>query len=115
MKDKRLFRPFYGIVCIIFVAFMVNIISARLPDSEINVQVNQIEQSIINKDWEQAKVSMEILKTIYNSNKMLIPGNNATEVTSTIDYIMRELNTLIQNEQDSALEYIRGLKSSLEY
>lgn len=103
------------IVLIFSLVFMWSIIGASLPTDEISAQLNQIEESIIRKDWEQAKMSMEVLKTIYKSNKVLVQGSNSNEVISTLDYIIAELKTSIDNEQDTALEYIRALKASLEH
>lgn len=115
MKNKRMIRPSMVIVLIFSFVFMWSLIGARLPKGEISAQLNQIEESIMNNDWDQAKMSMEVLKTIYNSNKMLVQGSNSNEVISTLDYILGELKTSIDNEQDTALEYIRGLKASLEH
>ena len=115
MKKERIIRPSLVIVLIFSLVFMWIIIGASLPTDEISVQLNQIEESIIRKDWEQAKISVEVLKTIYNSNKVLVQGSNSNEVISTLDYILAELKNSIDNEQDTALEYIRGLKASLEY
>lgn len=115
MKIKRGIRPYAVIKWVVSFAFMLSIVGATLPTEDINIHLEQIEESIINKDWNQAKMSMEVLKTIYNSNKVLTQGNNATEIFLTLDYILGELDTLIQNEQESALEYINGLKASIEY
>lgn len=99
------------------ISFLIiySMVGANLPIEDITSNLNQIEESIENNDWDQAKISMEILKTIYNSNKALVQGSNANDTISTIDYIMGEIDTLIQNEEDSALEYIRGLKDSIQY
>ena len=115
MKNERIIRPSMVIVLIFSLVFIWSLIGARLPTGEINAQLNQIEESIMKDDWNQAKMSMEALKTIYNSNKVLVQGSNSNEVISTLDYILAELKNSIDNEQDTALEYIRGLKACLEY
>ena len=115
IKNKRMIKPSMVIVLIFSLVFMWSIIGASLPTGEISTQLNQIEESIMKDDWNQAKMSMEDLKTIYNSNKVLVQGSNSNEVISTLDYILAELKNSIDNEQDTALGYIRGLKASLEY
>ena len=115
MIRKNDMRHVVAIVWLISFVIMWSIFSVRLPKSDFNLQLNQIEQSISKKDWKQAKISMEELKRIYTKNKALIQVNNATEILTTFDYTLGQLDASVQYEQDEALEYIGGLKWSLNY
>ncbi|MBC2399705.1 DUF4363 family protein [Clostridium tetanomorphum] len=102
-----------GVIWIISFVVMWNIFNVLLPKNEFKIQLNQIEESVSKKDWNQARKSMVQLKNIYNRNRIFIQANNATEILTTFNYTMGQLDVSIQHEQNAALEYIGGLKSSL--
>lgn len=111
-NDKK---PFIRIVWIISFAIVWIIFGVRLPKNEFKVKLNEIEESIVKENWNEAKISMEELKIIYEKNRMLIQANNSSEILLNFDFALGQLDNSIQYEEDSALEYIGGLKSSLNY
>jgi tellurite resistance protein len=115
IKNKNDMRLAITITWVISFAFMWIILNTFLPKNEFNMELNQIEKSIEIKDWKQAKESMEELKRIYNKNRILIKANNATEILTTFEFAIGQLDISVQHEQDAALEYIGGLKSSLDF
>jgi hypothetical protein len=115
IKNKNDMRLAITITWVISFAFMWIILNTFLPKNEFNMELNQIEKSIEIKDWKQAKESMEQLKRIYNKNRILIQANNATEILTTFEFAIGQLDISVQHEQDAALEYIGGLKSSLDF
>jgi hypothetical protein len=115
IKNKNDMRLAIAITWVISFAFMWIIFNAFLPKNEFNIELNQIEKSVEIKDWKQAKKSMEELKRIYNKNRTLIQANNATEILTAFEFAIGQLDISIQHEQDAALEYIGGLKSSLDF
>jgi hypothetical protein len=106
------------IICVTWLISFITmwvIFNALLPENEFETKLSQIEQSVSKKDWDKAKKSMVDLNNIYNKNKIVIQANNATEILTTFDLTMGQLEASIQHEQDAALEYIGGLKSSLDF
>ncbi|MBU3191124.1 hypothetical protein K9O30_17680 [Clostridium bowmanii] len=115
MKNNNDMRLAIGITWVISFTVMWIIFNAFLPRIEFNLQLNQIEKSVSIKDWNQAKKSMEKLKSIYNRKRILIQSNNSTEIFTTFEFTLGQLDISIRHEQDYALEYIGGLKSSLNF
>jgi hypothetical protein len=115
IKNKNDMRLAIAITWVISFAIMWFIFNAFLPKNEFKMELNQIEKSVEIKDWKQAKKSMEELKRIYNKNRILIQTNNATEILTTFEFAIGQLDISIQHEQDASLEYIGGLRSSLEF
>ncbi|KAJ49806.1 ribosomal protein S4E [Clostridium tetanomorphum] len=113
IKSRNDMRFVVGVIWIISFVVMWNIFNVLLPKNEFKIQLNQIEESVSKKDWNQARKSMVQLKNIYNRNRIFIQANNATEILTTFNYTMGQLDVSIQHEQNAALEYIGGLKSSL--
>ena len=69
----------------------------------------------MEKDWNNAKKSMEQLNEIYDSKKAVIQMSNATEIYTTFELTMGQLEAAVKHEQDSAVEYIGALSSSLDF
>ena len=115
MKNRGDMRLVVGGIWVVSFVVLWGIFSASLPENEFRTQLNHIEESVSKKDWKQSKESMLELKNIYNKNRNLIKVNNATEIFTTFEYTMGQLDAAIQNEESSSLEYIGGLKSSLEF
>lgn len=88
---------------------------ATLPNEDFKIYLNKIELSVSQKDWSNAKRSMEQLKEIYESKKLVIQMNNATEIYMTFDFTMGQLEYAVKNEQVSAVEYVGALNSSLRF
>ena len=108
-------KPFIRILWIISFAILWIMFGFKLPKKEFKDKLNKIEESVVKENWNEAKKSMEELKEIYNKERLLIQSNNATEILLNFDFAFGQLDSSIQNEEDSALEYIGGLKSSLDY
>jgi hypothetical protein len=115
MKARNDFRFLIGMIWIISFIVVWGIFSIFLPKNAFKNKLNQIEQSVSKQDWKEAKKSMAELKNIYNKNRILIQANNATEILTTFDYTIGQLDSSIKHEQNSSLEYIGGLKSSLDF
>lgn len=115
MKRNSDMRLVVGATWLISFIFMLIIFSVSLPENEFRSKLNQIERSVSKQDWNQAKKSMTELKNIYNNHIIIIQSNNATEILTTFDLTMGQLDTSIQHEQDAALEYIGGLRASLDF
>ena len=115
MKNRGDMRLVVGVIWAVSFVVLWGIFSASLPENQFRTQLNHIEESVSKKDWKQSKESMLELKNIYNKNRNLIKVNNATEIFTTFEYTMGQLDAAIQNEESSSLEYIGGLKSSLEF
>jgi len=115
VKNRGDMRLVVGVIWAVSFVVLWGIFSASLPENEFRTQLNHIEESVSKKDWKQSKESMLELKNIYNKNRNLIKVNNATEIFTTFEYTMGQLDAAIQNEESSSLEYIGGLKSSLEF
>ncbi|MCB2314222.1 DUF4363 family protein [Clostridium tagluense] len=114
IKNKNDMRLFIGTTWLISFVVMWILFNAFLPKNEFNMQLNKIEKSVSIKDWNQAKKSMDELKSIFNKNRILIQTNNSTEIFTTFEFALGQLDASIQHKQDAALEYIGGLKSSLD-
>lgn len=108
-------RGYIAVTWIICFIGMWIIFSIVLPNNEFNTHLNQIEKSITNKDWNNAKKSMEELKNIYNKKRVVIQMNNATEIFTTFELTMGQLEASVQHEQDAAVEYIGAIRNSLDF
>lgn len=86
-----------------------------LPKNEFSSCLNNIEKSINNKNWTEAKKSANELKKIYENNKIIIRTNNATEAMATFQNTLGQLYISVEYEQEAALEYIGALKESLDW
>lgn len=86
-----------------------------LPKNEFSACLNNIEKSINNKNWTEAKKSTEDLKKIYENNKIIIRANNSTEAMGTFQNTLGQLYISVNYEQEAALEYIGALKESLDW
>ncbi len=115
MGNKNNTRFFIAMAWLISFLIMLLVFNAFLPQSRFEAKLDNIEQSVAKKDWDKAKGSMRELKEIYDQNRILLQAGNATEILTTFNYTMGQLDISIQNEQDAALEYIGGLRSSLEF
>jgi hypothetical protein len=110
-------RTRFIIVLVWLVCFigMWLIFSAVLPKEEFTNHLNQIEKSASNKDWDKAKNSMSQLRNIYDNKRAVIQMNNATEILTTFDLAMGQLEASVEHEQEAALEYVGALKSTLDF
>lgn len=111
-NDMRLTIIMVWVISFITIWLMFN---ALIPRNEFINQLNRIEQSVSKNDWKDAKESMEDLKRIYNRGRIFIQANNATEILTNFDCIMGQLDASVKYEQDAAIEYIGGLRASLDF
>lgn len=105
------------IACVWLVSFLAMwiIFKAVLPDVDFNVHLDRIEKNVEGKDWNNAKKSMNELKNLYNRKKVVIQMNNATEIFTTFDLTMGQLESSIEHEQEAAIEYIGAIRESLDF
>lgn len=115
MENKNDHRLAIGVTWIISFLVMWIGFTIFLPTNEFQFHLEQIEQNVYSKDWDQAKRSMEELKRIYNTKRTLIQANNATEILTTFNFTMGQLDSSLKHEQDAALDYVGGLRSSLKF
>jgi hypothetical protein len=110
-------RTRFIIVAVWLVCFigMWLIFSAVLPKEEFTDHLNQIEKSASNKDWDKAKKSMSQLRNIYENKRAVIQTNNATEILTTFDLTMGQLEASVEHEQEAAVEYVGALRSTLDF
>jgi arginine utilization protein RocB len=91
------------------------IFNALLPKEQFKTHLDQIEKSAANKDWDEAKKSMKQLKNVYSSKRTVIQMNNATEILTTFDLTMGQLEASVEHEQDAAVEYAGALRGTLDF
>lgn len=108
-------RLFVGSIWLICFVAMWLFFNTTLPNHDFVVYLNKIEKSVVKKDWDNAKKSMEELKGIYNSKRVIIQMNNATEIYTTFELTMGQLESAVKYEQSMATEYIGALNSSLNF
>lgn len=102
-------------IWIICFASMWLIFNSALPDYEFNNYLNQIEKSVVNKDWDKAKKSMKELKNVYKDKRAVIQVNNATEILTSFDLTLGQLEASVENEQEAAVEYIGALRATMDF
>lgn len=105
------------VACIWLIAFISlwAIFYKILPKNDIEIRLQQIEHSISNDNWDEAKKGMEELREIYIEKRPIIQMNNATEAFINFDYIFGQLDYAVQQESKTALEYIGALKYIIDY
>lgn len=113
--DENKMRFYIAIAWMICFISMWAIFSGVLPNDEFNSYLNQIEKSVTNKDWNNAQKSMEELKSVYNKKRVVIQMNNATEIFTTFELTMGQLEASVQHKQDAAIEYIGAIRNSLDF
>jgi hypothetical protein len=89
--------------------------NALLPREQFKTHLNEIEKSVSVKDWDEAKRSMEQLKNLYNKKRTVIQMNNATEIFTSFDLTMGQLEASVGHEQEAAIEYVGALEATLDF
>lgn len=89
--------------------------SFLLPYNQFKTHLDQIEKSIESRDWKNAKKSMEELKIIYGKKRSVIQMNNASEVFTNFELTIGQLEASVKHEQESAVEYVGAIRSSLDF
>lgn len=115
MFNRKYMRSIVAFVWLIAFIGLWAIFYKILPKNDIEIKLQQIEHSISNDNWQEAKKGMEELKEIYIEKRSIIQMNNATEAFINFDYIFGQLDYAIQQESKTALEYIGSLKYSIDY
>lgn len=93
---------------------MWTIFGFLLPKKQFETNLNNIEKYVRNKEWEEAKLSVEELSRIYKENEIIIQINNATEVLTSFQSVLGQLYISVEHKQDSAIEYIGALRATLD-
>ncbi|MEW9094286.1 MAG: hypothetical protein AB2417_04305 [Clostridiaceae bacterium] len=115
MFNRKYIRGIVAFVWLIAFIGLWAIFYKILPENNIEIKFQQIEHSISNDNWYEAKKSMEELKEIYIEKRPIIQMNNATEAFINFDYIFGQLDYAIQQESKTALEYIGALEYIMDY
>lgn len=115
MLGENKMRFIIAAVWLISFTSMWFIFRTVLPYKEFEIQLNQIEKNIESKEWDKAKKSMKKLDDIYRNKRTAIQVNNATEILTTFDLTMGQLEASVQHEQEAAVEYVGALKSTLDF
>lgn len=83
------------------------------PLNSMSTQLDKIEESIQNGNWDDAeKYTLQFKKT-FITNRMFIQMNNATEALVNFEHTIGQLEMTVKYRQDSALEFVGALKESL--
>lgn len=72
MTEENKMRLITAAVWLICFVGMRVFFHSSLPKDEFKAELNEIEKNAANKDWNKAKKSMEQLKNIYNSRRIII-------------------------------------------
>lgn len=110
MKNKHDIRLFIALTWVISFVFMWCFFYLLLPRNRFNEQLDIIEKNVIESQWDEARVSMDELKKIYERNRTIIQINNGTEAFVTFDSMIGQLDDAIKNKQELAGEFIGGLR-----
>lgn len=84
------------------------------PIKAMKHQLDKIEQSIGNENWQQASNYTTQFTNTYNSKRFLIHMNNSTEILTTFEHTIGQLETTVKYNEKSALEFVGALRSSLD-
>jgi hypothetical protein len=103
-----------SIVWLVCFILLWAIFTFLLPRNELKIQLNEIEESIVNKDWNKAKKSTEQFINTFNKKKAIIQMNNATEIYTNFQLVLGQLDSSVHYEQEAALEYVGALKGSID-
>ncbi len=77
--------------------------------------LDKIIECVENKDWNQAKTYTDKFTKSFFDKKYLIQVNNATEIFTTFEPAVRQMELSVKNKQESALEYAGYLKEGLNF
>ena len=115
MFDKFKIRDKVMLVWIIgFISTWI-IFSCILPLSELNYHLDKIEQSIENKNWDEANRYTYQFIDIYSKKRFFILMNNSTEALTVFEQTIGQLEINVKNKQDSALDFVGALKSTIKF
>lgn len=89
------------------------IFQSTLPLNTMKYQLDKIEQSIVEDDWQQAIEYTAEFKDIFNKKRFFIQINNATEAFTVFEHTIGQLEVTVKNNQESSLEYIGALREIL--
>jgi hypothetical protein len=114
MFDKIDMRHIIALVWLICFILLWVIFAKVLPYKIMSNDLTSLEQSIKNKNWEQANKKMRGLKSTHDKYRKIIQMNNATEIYTTFELTFGQLESTVENRQESAIEYVGALKESLK-
>jgi hypothetical protein len=103
-----------SVVWILAFLGLFSIFQTTFPLKTFNNQLDLLEKSILNKDWEEANLYMTEFKDTFEKKRYFIQINNSTEMFGTFDLTLGQLDSTVRHNQDSALEYIGALKETLK-
>ena len=103
-----------SVVWILAFLGLFSIFQSTFPLKTLNSDLDMLEKSIVNKDWDQANQYMAELKDTFEKKRYLVQINNSTEIFGTFDLTLGQLDSTVKHNQDSALEYIGALKETLK-
>ncbi|GKU23487.1 hypothetical protein [Clostridium folliculivorans] len=115
MKNKHDIRLFIALTWVISFAFIWCFFYLLLPRHKFKEQLDIIEKHVIESRWDEARVSMDKLKEIYEGNRTIIQINNGTEAFVTFDSMIGQLDDAIENKQELAGEFIGGLRNYTDF
>ncbi len=67
--------------------------------------LDMIIEGIENNNWKQAEDYKNKFSDLYFKKRYVIQMNNATEIYTTFEPAVRQLDIAVENRQESALEY----------
>jgi len=115
MFDKGDMRGRIALVWLLSFIILWTMFCLLLPLKTMNSQLDNIEQSIASDNWKQAnEYTAQFIKT-YEKSRYFIQTNNSTEILTSFEYIIGQLDLTVKYNQDSALEYIGALRASLNF
>ncbi|AGB40978.1 hypothetical protein Halha_1017 [Halobacteroides halobius DSM 5150] len=76
--------------------------------------LNDLEESIVNENWDLTHKNLNKLEDTWQANKLMIQISNGSTEVYEFERTLGHLKTLIQHKEDDALEYIGTLKVILK-
>jgi hypothetical protein len=77
-------------------------------------QLDEIERSIENNDWEKVNEYTTKFNDTYNRKHYLIKMNNSTEALTNFEHTIGQLIMSAKHNSESTLEYVVALREMLK-
>lgn len=96
-----------------FLAFLGFILTmyTYLPKGGFQASIDQLETSVVQENWDDAKTHLNNLERKWMQSKFLIQINNATVDVFTFSNLLGKIEVLINHKEDDVIAQIGELKA----
>lgn len=108
-------RRILAVVWILAFLILLITFNCSFDAEEMRTRLGRIEDEITAEDWTRAEEDTASFVNIFKAKRYFIQMNNSTEIYTTFEHTVSQLELAVKNEQESALEYAGLLKAAIDF